>query len=90
MAISQQHIITVFPNPARGKIVFNIGLVKDAEFLEIFDCAGRFIRRLTIPNNQTGGSTVSWNGKDKKGSCVQSGVYFAKLGSRTIKFLFIK
>jgi hypothetical protein len=88
--IIQQKTVTVFPNPAREKIMFYINPVKGTEFLKIFDSAGRLIRKLTIPGTQTQNAAVIWNGKDDKGNDVQSGVYFGKSNNDTVKFLFIK
>ncbi len=88
--IDGENIITVLPNPASKRVIFNIPPMKGTGFLEIFDSAGRFVRRLTIPENQRQHTEVIWNGRDEKGNKVRSGVYFGKSGGTTVKFLFVR
>jgi hypothetical protein len=46
--------------------------------LSIYDASGRIVR--TFPSSLfTHHSSVTWDGRDEKGNCVKSGIYFLKL-----------
>jgi gliding motility-associated-like protein len=47
---------------------------------EIFDLMGRHVATLPAPVGNTGiGTTMTWDGKDSKGSVVPSGAYYYKI-----------
>ena len=48
--------------------------------LDVYDLAGRRVRRLMSDSNiKAGITTVLWDGSDGQGRDVASGVYFARL-----------
>ncbi len=55
-------------------------LQKDASIrLEVYDIAGRRVQSLVDGGKVAGYCTVVWNGRDKSGSDVSSGVYLYRL-----------
>lgn len=45
----------------------------------IYNVSGRLIKTLVDESQKSGYYTVTWNGKDRRGNTVPSGIYFAKL-----------
>jgi hypothetical protein len=74
------------PNPfnPRTWIVFELPASEDVT-LEIFDTAGRRIRRLVETRHTAGVHRVSWDGRDDSGLAVASGTYFARLEAGTFE-----
>ena len=74
-----------FPNPFNPSTTISFSFPKDstenAELL-IYNLKGQEIRQYSIFDNK---SSILWDGKDKNGEDVSSGIYFYKLGvnSRT-------
>ncbi|MBV6512470.1 MAG: hypothetical protein FMNOHCHN_01977 [Ignavibacteriaceae bacterium] len=66
--------LTVYPSPfllgTPGKTLTIDGLVQDAE-IKIIDISGNVIREFSSP----GGRIAQWDGRDKSGALVNSGVY---------------
>lgn len=66
--------LTVYPSPfilgTPGKTLTIDGLLQDAE-IKIIDISGSVIREFTSP----GGRIAQWDGRDKNGSFVNTGVY---------------
>jgi hypothetical protein len=50
--------------------------------LAIFDVAGRRVRQLVDGPVSPGRYTVTWDGRDTRGSRLPSGIYFARLSHR--------
>lgn len=71
------------PNPTTGSTTLRFDLPVDTwAALSIHDVGGRLVRRL--PGGSGGGAhAVSWDGRDREGRPVPSGVYFARLVART-------
>jgi hypothetical protein len=69
-----------FPNPFNPSTTIAFGL-KSGGFvnLSIYDAAGRLIAVLINESRPAGQYTTAWNGKDRSGTSVASGVYFYKL-----------
>ena len=76
------------PNPFRGAVIIALsaGDWGPDQCVEIFDLAGRSVRRM---KPETGANCVVWAGLDEAGAPVPGGVYFARsTGSpRTLKLL---
>jgi hypothetical protein len=72
-----------FSQKARGHVQLNV-----------YDVAGRLVRELTNETRTAGAHTVTWDGRDGKGSAVASGVYFYRLTSpgfsQTKKMVLLK
>jgi len=92
--------LQVYPNPATEKINIRFTM-HDARCtnvgqgfnlaLKIYDATGQLVKNFSLPtSNFPLPTSVSWDGIDNQGSPVESGVYFAKCGSQTVKFLFLK
>lgn len=68
------------PNPFNPStsIRFELGGVGSAT-IDVFDTSGRLIRSFDLRGRGTGPSSVRWNGLDRFGTPVASGVYLARL-----------
>jgi hypothetical protein len=71
------------PNPFNPdtRVSFTIpsGMSAGRVTLNIYDVTGRLVRKLVDEPKEAGLHTVEWNGKDRHGSTVASGVYFYRL-----------
>lgn len=70
-------MISFIPNPFTDKLF--IKFVKKIQAngikeLNIYDATGRIVKQMTINSN-----TMVWDGKDKKGNVLPSGIYFIEL-----------
>lgn len=64
------------PNPSRGRMAFAIESDRDgARGIEIYDLAGRLVRRLEDPRGTAGPSRMAWDGADESGARVRPGIY---------------
>lgn len=84
-----------YPNPFNPQTAISFRLPKSSEVaLEVFDLLGRSVVTLTEGSMAAGTHTVVWNGRDRSGRTVSSGVYLYRLkaGSyvETKKMLFLK
>jgi hypothetical protein len=68
------------PNPfnAGTRISFDLGREGRVR-LDVFDCAGRLVRRIEDGRRDAGRHTVFWDGRDGNGRPVPSGVYGLRL-----------
>jgi hypothetical protein len=70
------------PNPfaASGGTLLRFQLPRaGAVQLDLYDAAGRHLRRLLDGARAAGPHAIRWNGRDKQGRTVASGIYFARL-----------
>ena len=66
-----------FPNPFNPKTKIPFSLPEPSFVsIMIYDLKGQHIRTLLYENKMTGYHTVLWDGKDKKGLQVSSGMYY--------------
>ena len=64
------------PNPSRGRLAFAIESDRDgARGVEVYDLAGRLVRRLEDPRSIAGPSRLAWDGTDESGARVRPGIY---------------
>lgn len=78
-SVAQTWIETVRPNPARSPdIRWQLGRAGTVN-LSIYDAAGRLVRELVTGPSSAGVHETGWDGRDRHGARVASGVYFAKL-----------
>ena len=90
-------LLGVRPNPARSgaNLQFALGSgVADIQ-VEVFDLAGRLVRRLDPINAGIGNHELFWNGRDERGQPVQSGVYFFRatghgITQQSVKLLVVR
>ena len=93
--------VSVYPNPATEKIVFRYSLpvnrhdytIHDSR-LTIYDLSGRLVRSLTITDNRTPNTEITWDRKDSEDRKVKSGIYFYRLNCKDSeikgKFVILK
>lgn len=68
------------PNPFRGAVAIRFTLpTRGAVSLEVFDLAGRRIRRIDHPGMSPGLHDLAWDGRTSTGEMASPGVYMAKL-----------
>jgi len=71
-----------FPNPFNFETTIRYQLVENCNVvLSIYNLEGKEVIRLFTKNQQTGEHQIVWNGKDKNGKEVSSGIYFYILKS---------
>jgi len=83
------------PNPFNPSVELSFSLPRDDEVsLDVFDVAGRHVRRLIQTSLRAGQHTCRWDGRSDSGESVSSGVYYARLRtnreSQTRKLTLIK
>ena len=68
---------TVYPNPFNGKISFDF-IVSSPGLIEfkLFDIAGRLVADQLVLSSAPGRHKISWDGRDRFGQFVASGVYY--------------
>ncbi len=68
------------PNPFRSATGMGFTLTRDADVtVEIFDVAGRRVRRLLDGRFQAGDHVAGWDGEDDRAVAVPAGLYFYRL-----------
>ncbi|MDO9069575.1 MAG: FlgD immunoglobulin-like domain containing protein [Deltaproteobacteria bacterium] len=74
---------TPYPNPFNPTITIPYSPIDGANLkLAIYDVAGRMVRLLLSEVKSPGTYRLTWDGRDERGECVASGVYFVKLEHR--------
>lgn len=79
------------PNPSRGRLTFAIESDRDgARSVEVYDLAGRLVRRLEDPRGTAGPSRLAWDGADESGARVRPGIYLVtvRASNRTARSRF--
>lgn len=65
------------PNPFNPSTTITFSVAERCNVcLDVFDVTGKLIVRLLDDPKEPGMHSVEWNGRDKSGSQVSSGVYF--------------
>ncbi|HXK49109.1 MAG TPA: C10 family peptidase [Clostridiales bacterium] len=73
-----------YPNPFNPETTVSFNLDRDMNInLIVFDTAGRIVSVLEKGFKKAGSHSVQWNGKDKNGRQMASGVYYFRLSSDT-------
>ena len=69
-----------YPNPFCSETKIRYALPEDSDVtLKIYDITGQLVRVLVDELQEAGYYTVSWDGKDKNGREVPSGIYFYRI-----------
>jgi hypothetical protein len=69
-----------WPNPFNPLTTVQYEVDQDCEIsLDLYDVAGRHVRRLIAGPQQAGTHSVRWNGRDERGRSSPSGVYLVRL-----------
>ena len=89
---SQLFGLKIGPNPTGSGATISFRLDHGGPVaLGIYDASGRLVRRLQSCPMPPGDQQVRWDGSDRKGRSVESGIYFARLetahGRRTAKIV---
>ncbi|MEA3288129.1 MAG: T9SS type A sorting domain-containing protein [Candidatus Marinimicrobia bacterium] len=84
-----------FPNPFNPSTTISYSLPFQTKItLKIFDMLGHEVLTLLDGADDQGEHTVQWNGTDRSGAPVSTGMYFCRLqagnDSRTIKMVFLQ
>ncbi len=74
-------VLQNYPNPFNPSTVISFDLPAASSVqLDVYDVAGRLVRSLVRDERMSAGPhTVSWDGKDRDGNNVTSGVYFYRV-----------
>ncbi len=79
-------IYRVYPNPSPGFVHIELRhLLNQTVALQIYDVQGRLIRTLQSKSNQFFLHTYDWDGKNKNGQPVASGIYFIRTNAQGIR-----
>jgi flagellar hook assembly protein FlgD len=72
---------TAWPNPSEGDTHFVYRVPRSGGWhaLDVYDAAGRSIRRLFSGTRPAGDYEMEWDGRDARGARVASGVYFVRV-----------
>ena len=74
--------ISIYPNPFNPATTINYYLAKpDQVNLEVYNIRGQRIWASGSRNQEAGNHQLIWNGRDKKGNHVSSGLYLFRLNS---------
>jgi len=84
-----------YPNPFNPTTIINFDLPKETHVvLKIYNILGQEVRTLVDAYNTAGFKSIQWDGKDKSGSIVSSGIYFYRIDtkyfSKSRKLLILK
>ena len=90
-------LLGVRPNPARSGASLEFALESGITNIrvDVFDLAGRLVRRLDPINAGIGGQELYWDGRDERGALVQTGVYFFRasghgIPEQSVKLLVVR
>ncbi|MCD4795857.1 MAG: T9SS type A sorting domain-containing protein, partial [Candidatus Cloacimonetes bacterium] len=71
------------PNPFNPTTTISFDLVNAGKVtLNIYNIKGELVRTLASGNYPAGNNSVTWNGKDKNGKVVSSGIYFYQMKTK--------
>jgi hypothetical protein len=71
--------LSAWPNPAHGSTNLRFALPRESELqLQIYDLAGRLVRQIAT-RAPAGPQMMRWDGRDRSGRPVASGIYFVRL-----------
>jgi len=69
-----------YPNPFNPSTTISFSLVRDSQTsIKVFNIQGKQIATLLNEHRKSGNHTITWDGKDKNGREVASGVYYYRL-----------
>ena len=96
MAIPKEYALNQnYPNPFNPRTTLRFGVPTSSNIeIQIFDIMGRHVRTLIDREYTAGWHDVQWNGVDKHGNLVSSGMYVCRLNAsnfqQTIKMAYLK
>jgi hypothetical protein len=79
------HLSRPYPNPTAGPVELTYGVTENHRWVSVtvYDVAGRLVRTLDERTAQIGSYEVVWDGTNRSGKPVASGIYFirARIGN---------
>jgi flagellar hook capping protein FlgD len=76
----RETLLPARPNPFGGQVALSYTLASPGKAeLEVFDVAGRMVRRLGGDRMEAGEHRVDWDGRDQSGRSLEAGMYFYRL-----------
>ena len=92
---NQYSIKQNYPNPFNPDTKIEYYLPSQSKVkLQIYDITGRLVKVLSETEQGAGTHVVQWNGKDRFGNSVASGIYFLKFNAdsytKTVKMMMLK
>lgn len=74
----------IYPNPVKDRAVFTFILTRPARVtIKIFTIAGRLLRIIGPQECGFGYNQIEWDGRDRDGTTLPSGIYLYKIDART-------
>lgn len=68
-----------WPNPSSSSIFFRLRILRPAPLsVQVFDARGRLMRAWNMVRPDPGPRDYQWDGRDARGRCVPSGLYFMR------------
>ena len=78
--VAEQVYLTNHPNPFNPSTVVSYNVPAVAKVtLQIFNAKGQLVKTLVNGKQEQGNYSVTWNGKDKSGNAVSSGIYYSRI-----------
>lgn len=75
----RQLSVLAYPNPFNPRVTMQYSVPARGQIsLRIYDAAGRFVRELQNGVKEAGEYSAIWDGRDRSGRAVSSGIYFAR------------
>lgn len=76
----------ITPNPCFGnsKISYSIAKLSKVN-IQVYDCSGRFVKRLVDEEKKPGRYEVTWDRIDSKGRKLSAGIYFIKMDAGSFR-----
>jgi hypothetical protein len=76
----ESYLAQNYPNPFNPSTVIEFGLEENSRVsLSVFDTSGRLVMPLLSGERKAGNYLIRWDGMDRWGKMVSSGVYFCRL-----------
>jgi len=73
-----------YPNPFRHRTGIPFGLASEENAtIRIYDVRGRLVRTLVDGQRKAAAQTITWDGRDTRGTRVAAGIYFYRLEAGT-------
>jgi hypothetical protein len=93
--VDQLHQIRNYPNPFRGLTTVKFAIYEPTHVhLAVYDVRGRLVANLVNQKMDAGVHTVHWDGTDRRGTQVASGLYFCRMVAgdqvRTRKMMMLR
>jgi len=82
--LPEKFALNNYPNPFNAATRLQLALPRAAEVeLSIFDLTGREVQRFSLGSHAAGNHEIIWNGRDRRGVDLGTGIYLARLRYRT-------